>query len=609
MPNPLNLCVPTVSGLHPVCSLVEIRHWLDGLPKLNELQVFDDVSNRLRTINRTPLPPQTRFQIMECFSSEVEYLTDKLTRRCELAEFPVTEAEQALIDRLHALLDELASGYKHVIVDLVGIRAEGDAQIVMRGALYQAMRFLARRVLHSYSVYCPVPAGVWGELHRLYRYAEQVDVAHTRVEHLADQSIGDVYRRVLLLSLANPFHLMQGEARGTHERLAKWALACNLRHPAEYPPEVPETFYAARCFVDLESDAAPRWGLIAAAGLPADARIIEVQAVARIVEDRIRQMTLKGQLPMQERMERDLLRRLRNAWSGRPARADKRSIESGDVQVVSGLRAIHHALSGGVDFQPEQDEIALHGRAFKGASKLSLVSKEEESWRNQETQGKLQQGLLKPRGYGFDIERNEQDVWDRSSRVGAVKSTRLEERLDSRLLSKRGLLRRRDISVSGIGADYDSQSGLRLRVGDLVRITAEVNAQVNVQDSSELGIVSWLREMGPAQMSMGLQRIEGTATALAVRGIEGVGADSEYHRALGFTVGNARMLIAPAGIFEIGSHVLYNARVAMGVLALRRIVHSTRTFTQYGVDSVELTIELREVVLKGLYRLLERTTS
>ena len=128
MPNPLNLRVPTVSGLHPVCSLVEIRHWLDGLPKLNELQVFDDVSNRLRTINRTPLPPQTRFDIMECFSSEVEYLTDKLTRRCEQAEFPVTEAEQALIDRLHALLDELASGYKHVLVDLAGIRVEGDAQ-------------------------------------------------------------------------------------------------------------------------------------------------------------------------------------------------------------------------------------------------------------------------------------------------------------------------------------------------------------------------------------------------------------------------------------------------------------------------------------------------
>lgn len=605
MLSPLNLCVPAVSGLYPVCSLVEIRQWLDGLPKLNELEVFGDVSKRLWQINRTPLPPQTRSEIMECFATDAEYLTDRLTRRCELAEFPVTETEQALIDRLHTLFDELAIGYKHVLIDLSGVRLDGDNQSVIRSALYQAMHFLLLRVLHSYSVYCPVPIGVWGDLHHLYRYAEQVDVAHTRVEHLADQSIGDVYRQALLLSLANPYHLMQGEARCTYERLAKWALACTLRHPAEYPPESPETFYAARCFVDLESDAAPRWGLVGASGLPADARTIEIQPVTRIVENRIRQMTLKGQLPMQERMERDLLRRLRNAWNGRPARADKRCIESAEVQVVSGLRAIHHALSRGADFHPEQDEIALHGSAFVGAPKLSLVSLEEEPWRNQETQGKLEQGLLNPRGFGFDAERKEQDIWDRSTRVGAVKNTSLEERLDSRLLNRRGLLRQRDISVSGIGADYGSESGLRLRVGDLVRIAAEGNAQ----DAFGLGIVSWLREMGPAQMSMGLQRINSTATALAVRGTEGVGAGSEYHRALGFTLGEARMLIVPAGIFEIGSHVLYNARAAMGMLALRRIVYSTKTFTQYGVESVELTLESRELVLKGLYKLLERSTT
>lgn len=605
MINQLKLNVPTVSDLHPACSLVEIREWLGGLPKLNELQVFGDVTRRLRTINRTPLKASLRHEIMECFSSELAYLTDKLARRCELAEFPMTEAEQALIDRLHALLEELACGYKHVLLGLVNVRPDDPAQVLIRSALYQAMRFLSLRVLHSYSVYSSVPTGVWGEVHRLYRYAEQVDVAYTRVEHLADQSIGNLYRQILLLSLANPSHLMQGEARGTHERLAKWALACRLRHPAEYPPEVPETFYAARCFVDLESDSAPRWGLLAAAQLPADARIIEIQAVARLIQDRIQQMSLKAQLPMQERMERDLLRRLHSAWSGRSARADNRTIKSGEIQVVSGLRAIHYSLSRGVDFHPEQHEIALHGQAFRAEPTLSLLSMEEEPWRNKVTQDKLEQGLLTPRGYAFDSDRREDNVWDKSTRVGAQKSTSLEERMDDRLLNRRGLLQQRDISVSGIGADYGSDAGLKLRVGDLVGLTAENTAE----NSSGLGIVSWLRETGPAQMSMGLHYIEGAATALAVRGIDGVGADSEYHRALGFSVGDERMLVVPAGIFDVGSHVLYNARVALGVLLLRRIVRSTKTFTQYGVDSMVLSEALREVVLKGLYRLLDSTTT
>ncbi|MBI5462873.1 MAG: hypothetical protein HY941_11875 [Gammaproteobacteria bacterium] len=604
MTNPLDLRVPPVSGLDigEVFSPVEIRRWLDGLPKLDELQIFDVVLNRLREINRAVLAPPSRLELVDCFAAEVEYLADHLSRRSERMEFPVTAPEQALIDQLHALLDELAIGYKRVLIDRLGRADEDDAPTLIGVALLQAMHFLALRVLHSYSVYCPVPAGLWGELHRLYRYAEQIDVARTRVEHLADQSVGDVYRRVLLLSLANPFHLMQGEARSTNDRLAKWALACMLRHPAEYPPEAPETFYASRCFVDLDGDAPPSWGLIGDVRAPTDARIVDVRPVARIVEDRIRQMTLKGQLPMQERMERDLLRRLRNAWGGRPARAGERSLQSGDVQVVSGLRACHHALSGGAEFHPEQDEIVLHGGAFKPASKLSLVPLEDEPWRQQDVHGKLEQGMLKPRGYSFDAERNEQDAWEHSQRIGAAKTTtQLEERLDNRLLNRRGLLRQRDVSASGIGAQCVGDSGLRFRVGDLVRIGTERAAA----DSSGLGVVCWLRETAPGQMAVGLYRLEGVATTLAVRGIDGVGADSDYHRALGLSLGNARMLIVPAGIFDLGSHVLYNARAVLGVLVLRRIVHSTKAFTLYGVDSVELTLERREEVLRGLYRLLD----
>lgn len=610
MPDPLKLSVPPVSAtaVGYLFDPQETRRWLDSLPKLNELQAFEAVLGRLRQINRTALVPQSRFELTECFAAEVEYLADHLARRCERMEFPAIETEQVLIDQLHALLDELAIGYKHVLIDMAAQPVAGDALVMIHTALLRAMRFLALRVLHSYSVYCPEPAGLWGELHRLYRYAERVDVARTRVEHLADQSVGDIYRRALLLSLANPFHLMMGEVRLTHDRLGKWALACTLRHPDEFPPEVPETFYATRCFVDLDGDAPPSWGLVGGRTVPIDARIIEVKPVARIVEDRIRQMTLKGQLPMQERLERDLLRRLRNAWGGRPARAGERSIQSGDVHVVSGLRAVHHALSGGADFHPEQDEIGLHGSAFRATPKLSLVPLEDEHWRHQDAHDKLEQGMLKPRGYSFDAERKEQDVWEHSERAGAVKgATQLEERLDNRLLNRRGLLHRRDVSASGIGAQCTGDSELRFRVGDLVQIGAEQNGKdQSGKDQAGLGVVCWLRQTAPAQMAVGLYRIEGAATALAVRGIDGVGADSDYHRALGVTLGNARMLLVPAGSFDLGSHILYNARVAMGVLVLRRIVHSTKAFTLYGVEAAELTPERREMVLKGLYKLLDR---
>lgn len=601
---PLDLNVPALAATASAVQLQQIGEWLDGLPKLDEAQVFDAVLERLHAVNRIACEPAQRSALAEKFLGVIEYLTENLCRRCELLEFPATAAEQAQSAQIQRLLEEMAVSYKRVLTDLAAVKPGDAAHALARDAVLQAIRLLGLRVLQGYIVYQDAPPDVWGELHRLYRHAERIDVATVRVEHLADQSAGDVYRRVLLLALANPFHLMQGEARLTYERLAKWGLAARIRHPAEFPPEAPDAFYAKRCFVDLDGAAPPCFGLRPGQAPPRDARILELRPVAQVIEDRIRQTVLKGeQLSMRERLERDMLRRLRNAWSGRPERAAERSVQSGDVHVVGGLRAIHHTLSGGAEFNPEQDEIALHGNAFRSASKLSLVPLEDEPWRQQDTRSKLEQGVIKPRGYGFDAEHKEQDAWERAERVNVAKSTQLEERLDSRLLNRQGLIQQRDVSAAGIGARFADVSGLKFRVGDLVRIGADSSAQ----DSSGLGVVCWMRHTGPGEMAIGLNRIQGTATALAIRGIEGVGAGGDYHRALGLNAGESRRVVVPAGIFDLGSCILYNARVAMGVLKLQRIVHSTKAFTLYGAETVELTPERREAVLNGLYKLLERS--
>lgn len=582
----------------------EVRQWLESLPKLNEAQTFDAVLDRLREINRAVVPALQRFEIAECFLTEVDYLAGKLAQRSELLEFPLEAQERLLNERLQSLLEEMAIGYKHVVSEFALQTLTEDGLVVSRTALLHAMRLLAQRVLQAYAVYQAAPAGVWGELHRLYRYAERIDVARTRVEHLADLTIGDIYKRIVLLGLANPFHLMQGEARIAHEKLAKWALACSIRHPKEFPAQAPEFFYAGRHFVDLGGDAPPCFGRPGQSLSPEDARLFEIRPVLQIVEDRIRQMTLKTQLPMAERLERDLLRRLRNAWTGRVERAAQRVEHTDELQVVGGLRACHHLLSGTSDFHPEQDEITLHGKDFQGISRLSLVPLEEDSWRQQDARGKLEQGLLKPRSFGFDMEHKEDDVWERTQRVGTQRVTQLETRVEHRLLNRRGMVHQRDVSATGIGADYAGESSLRFRVGDLVGIPGDSGTQTDVT----LAMVCWLRITDAGGLSLGLTRIAGNPTAVAVRGIEGMGAAGDYHRALSLHDDALRALIVPAGSFDIGSVLLVNSGSALELQVLRRIVCSTRGFTEYAVDSVAIGGARREQMIASLYKILERAT-
>lgn len=604
---PLELNVPVLTATASAVEVRDLQEWLDALPKLDEHLAFDAVLERLQQLNRLAMEPAQRYALLETLLDIARHLAESLCRRCEQLEFPLRAADRAQTAHVQRMIEETAIGYKRVVLDLGDAPPAADAQALARDAVLQAMRLLSWRVVQGYVVYQSAPPGVWGELHRLYRYAERIDVASTRVEHLADQSVGDVYRQALLLALANPFHLMQGEARLTFDKLAKWALALRIRHPDEFAPEPPQSFFAARYHVDLDGDAPPAFGLRTGQAEPRDARVLELRPVTQIVEDRIRQLVLKGQLAMREQLERDLLRRLRNAWSGRPARAAERVDQRRTVHVVSGLRACHHVLSGGAPFEPERQEIALHGDAFHGQPSLSLVPLEAEPWRRDDTRGKLEQGLLKPRGYSFDMERRDEDIWERAERGGAVRSTQLEDRVDSKLQQRSGSVQLHDISATGLGVRFAGDGPLHFRVGDLVRIVDEADTQ----QPDSLGTVCWLRHTAPGELALGFNRVGGRVQAVAVRGVDGAGAGGDYHRALQLRSGEplrgeSRSLLVPAGSYDLNSTVLCNTGDAYELLTLRRILRSTKGFTQYAVDAQAADGVWPERILQSLYALLGR---
>ena len=602
--NALDLQVPHTTPASRPFTVEDVKRALESLPKLNEQQAFEAVHGLLRDLNQLALSPALRFELAECILEQVEYLSESLCRRCEHLEFPVPDQDQPYIDRVQLLLAETAVAYKHVVIDLAAQPVDATGKDILQQALLRAVRLLSMRVVQTYSVYNPVPSGVWGELHRLYSYAERIDVARIRVERLADQSVGDIYKRVLLLALANPFHLMQGEARMADERLAKWALACGFSHPAEYPPEDPASFYRTRFYVDLAGDDPPTFGLIGGHQPPRDARLLDLRPVAKIAEDAIRTLTLQGKLTIRERLERDLLRRLRNAWTGRAERGSERSQRSRDVHIVGGLRACHYALAGGAPFHPEQDEVALHGGDFRSGDALSLVPIDDEPWRQSDARGKLEQGLIKPRSFGFDVENREDDIWDRSVRIGPKRATKLEEQVDLKIGNRRGRLEQRDMSASGIGALCPEDSALRFRVGDLVGI-AEESTDADAPGQWNVGVVCWLRNQADGRLSLGLRRIEGTPAAVAARGLEGVGAGGDYHRVLTVQHADQTALIVPAGTFDVGSLIVVNVGTAISLQRLGRVLQSTKGFTEHVLEPATLTPVLKDQVIASLYRLLE----
>ena len=104
-----------------------------------------------------------------------------------------------------------------------------------------------------YETYAPTPAGIWSEMHQLYRYAVQLNVQD---EALADvnstSSINLTYKQSLLLALADPYRLMHGEAAKVMDYLARFGDQAHLM------PLAQTTGSAGFFLVRLDTDKPPK---------------------------------------------------------------------------------------------------------------------------------------------------------------------------------------------------------------------------------------------------------------------------------------------------------------------------------------------------------------
>jgi hypothetical protein len=581
-----------------------LRKWAEKLPRLNFEESALALCKALFDVNRTSLSPAQRFEALEVLAPEVDQLIATLPKHYATLTFPMSYAKRAVYEHTQTLLEEISAGYNAVITELVRGDAEVNAANTRtRDALLRAVEYTGQRIVHAYSVYEDSPDGCWGELHRLYHFAEQKGMAGIRVEYLADHSIRDAYLRIVMLGLANPHHLMQGEAIGLYAHLRKWCLSVRLVRIEELR-EKPDQYVLGNTFiVDLSSEEAPRFCLSDSDPQHDQIRVLCLDELIRIVTDAIHKLSKREHLDITERLHRDFLRRLRNAWGSRQKRKGARNPQNGVAVIAAGLASSHYFISGEQDFVPEDGEIAQHGSAFEREQELSLMPLEHEEWKQGETKEKLAKGVLKPRSFGFDVDARENDVWKKANSVTVQQKTGLELSVEERLLKTLFTLDYRDCSAGGFGLEYCGEKGLRLRVGEVVALREQA-AGGAIRWS--LSAVRWLFcGHGKAGIQIGLHRIGGEASVVAVRGLVGEGAGSHYLRALMLVDGARQSLVVSTGRFDTGSRLVFNDGAALRIAEMDRLLQTSKTFSQFAIKLRAPNTDENRMIVESLYKVLQ----
>ncbi len=331
----------------------KVEQWLEDLPRANLGETARLLYDALLDVNRTIYSYQDRLRFLESLREPIQYVTDSLKKHFIGASYPLPVKNQKIAAATREIQAAMATGYKIAISDMLQNSFLFTDKKLLATLLHRAITYYGRTLLTSYQIYAPCAPKVWLELHRLYSIAEsrklenQLVADYQRI-HVERASINAEYSRILLLALASPYKLRQGEASKIHFTLERWTQHCQLSPIDEYKNR--EHGYFA---VMLDRDAPPR---SLAMTMPKDCdpqqcRILNTESLAELIRAEIQDTedigstTISGVELSRPDLSHDLLRRLLVAWGVETKRGFSRTRKQEKVEVGIGLSAIHKHIS------------------------------------------------------------------------------------------------------------------------------------------------------------------------------------------------------------------------------------------------------------------------
>lgn len=534
----------------PYLRVKTLKQWLIELPTGNNLKAAQIFIEQVKTINESRYPLHERIQLLDTLRPTARQLLLSLKQHTKKAIIPLGRRGQEAYNLSQQLLEVMAAGYKIVFSDLTALNSHKEHdELQLREAIYIVIQYLSRQLIEAYLVYAPEPEDIWHELHQLYLYSEErginslpLDDPYPDFSLPMHYTIDLAYKRILMLALVEPRHMMQGEADDIFYLVSAWTGACHLL-PIDNTPI--ENEYA----VDMASDKPPRFVAPDISWNAVDARIIDLSEVKQRLEIQL-QRYLRTSLStiddnekqsLVARHQRDMLLRLTEAWNGTPARATERHPIRNQVQLATGLSASHYYLSSGDIFTPELDELKL---------------KTEE---------------IEPTVFATAYE------------------TAMQK--DSFHLNKSYNIRpwwQHNTSESGaaLACTTDCEN-THVKVGEVVAY----RDQHETTTHWKLGVVRWLRSDPDNGLDLGIMNLSNSAVPIAIKGLKGPGYGTDYFRGLlipkQVSLQQTRSILVPASVYDVHSELAVNMKQRLFYIRFKSLLRSTNEFSQFTFDVLD----------------------
>ncbi|WP_144393954.1 hypothetical protein [Pleionea sediminis] len=213
-----------------------IQKWLETLPVAN----VSDSSKRLYQIlldcNKSQLSDDDRFKILMKIHSPIQIVLKSLSRHFTGHTLNLSEKQKKIAALVQAIHTEMAIGFKTIIehqIESPSLLKRG----MLHASMFMALEYLSLTVVRCYQVYTDIPARLWKEINLIYRSSLEQKIQDKECEYEGFQhehSIRDIFVKICLLSMANPYQLRQQEIETVFNGLQKYVEHCKVENASRF---------------------------------------------------------------------------------------------------------------------------------------------------------------------------------------------------------------------------------------------------------------------------------------------------------------------------------------------------------------------------------------
>ena len=563
----LRVPTPTKQGLS-FCDTTprDLKRWIAGLPKANIGETARLLYQALIELNQLLTPSENRLQLLELLRPEVYYVCQHLERHFLSQAIVLDERPRKVANLCQALQNHLAIGYKLIITRLYA-QPGRERSTLLGTALQRAIHSLNGPLIRTSQLYCPVPEGLWLELHQLYRIAQSQNLHKSVIRdplarHTDGLSPEQSYVVAILLGCARCNQMRQGAIARLAEVLEPWSTLIDLT-----PVDPQRSLFA----VAPQLDGPPRYTSLFQPSELQGALGIDPRPLVDTIKDHLR-LIEEGRpgsrLLVPDGFSIDMLQHVAAAWGDISERTFQRTKGTGSMSVCIGMSALNYFLANkrsfaellkqedtSATFKPNNGEPDVWARSFD-------VQQGNNSWDN---------------GLPFEeIEYPKPAAEETKEAAGAESYPTYTLPIVNH-------------SPGGYCLSWPKDVPSQLQAGELL----------GVQDTPAQGwsvaVVRWIRQVRGGGTQMGIELIAPHAQSCGLQLVRKAEQNSQYLRALLLpeiaAISRPATIITPRLPFQEGNKVLINikGKERRAVLGHKRA--NTGSFNQFEYRDMELRSE------------------